>query len=64
MFSVAPPLHYRWYTQPQFTFSLRRKNIGSDIIIACWFKMVHRNMKVNARKKANAGIGYKCNDKI
>jgi hypothetical protein len=44
--------------------SLRKKNIRNDIIIASWFKMVDRNMKVNAGKKANAGIGYKCNDKI
>jgi hypothetical protein len=64
MFSVAPLLHYRCYTQPQFTFSLRRKNIKNDIIIASWLKMVQRNVKVNAGKKANAGIGYKCNDKI
>jgi hypothetical protein len=64
MFSVAPPLHYRWYTQLQFTFSLRRKNIKNDFIIAIWLKMFRRNMKVNAGKKANAGIGYKCNDKI
>jgi hypothetical protein len=61
MFSVAPPFHYRWYTQPQFTFSLRMQNIRNDNIIAGWFKMVDRNMKVNAGKKANAGIVYKCN---
>jgi hypothetical protein len=59
---VAPPLRYRWYTQPQFTFSLRRKNIKNDIIIASWLKMVHGNIKVNAGKKTNARIGY--NDKI
>jgi hypothetical protein len=64
MFIVAPPLHYRWYTQPQFTFSLRRKNVRNDIIVASWFKMVHRNLKVNAGKKANAGIGIKSSDKI
>jgi hypothetical protein len=64
MFSVASPLHYRWYTQPQFIFALRRKNIKNDIIIASWFKMVHRNIKVNAEKKTNARTGYKCNDKI
>jgi hypothetical protein len=64
MFSVAPPLHYSWYTQPQFTFSLRRKNIKNDIIVASWLKMVHKNIKVNGGKKTNARIGYKCNDKI
>jgi hypothetical protein len=55
MFGVAPPLRYRWYTQLQFAFSLRRKNIKNDII-ASWLKMVRRNVKVNARKKANAGL--------
>jgi hypothetical protein len=61
---MAPPLHHRWYTQPQFIFALRRKNIKNDIIIASWLKMVHRNINVNAGKKRNARIGYKCNDKI
>jgi hypothetical protein len=64
MFSVAPPLHYRWCTKRQFTFALRRKNIENDVIIASWFKMVHWNIKVNAGRKTNVRIGYKCNDKI
>jgi hypothetical protein len=64
MFSVAPPFHYRWYTQPQFTFALRRKNIKNDVVIASWLEMIHRNIKVNAGKKTNARIGYKYNNKI